>query len=461
MSTENLEALQPGMDPKPTGQNTIALGMDESRTPRIPEELSILPVRGLVVFPGTVLPLNVQRAASLKLLDDTLPRTKVIGLLTQRDETKDDPSPQDLYSVGTAALVLKLVRQSEDNVLVIVQGLRRFSLRKIIATDPFVRAEVDLPESILPPPSKEWEATFRNLRDSAARLFELTPDAPEQARMMILNIENPEQLADFLAPNLNIDFAQKQALLDELDVEKRVRAVQQHISAQLEIAQIQQRLQKDVASQFSDAQRRAYLRSQLKAIQHELGETEGGSEEQAEQLRARLQEANPPEEVMKQAERLRSDSSNISRYENSIRRDTARSSVFSGHPASARPVWVNRSPTRWAASLCGSVLAECVMKQRFAVIAARTSARCRDASFKSCVAAARAILSLCSTRSTKSVRIFAAIRRARCSKCSTRDRTTPLSIVTWMSRLICRRSFSLARQTTSRAYPNLYATGSK
>ena len=179
-------------------------------------------MRGFVVFPGTVIPLNVQRAASLKLLDDTLPRTKVIGLLTQRDETKEEPSPQDLYSVGTAALVLKLVRQSEDNVLVIVQGLRRFSLRKIIATDPFLRAEVDLPQSILPPPSKEWEATFRNLRDSASRLFELTPDAPEQARMMIMNIESPEQLADFLAPNLNIDVAQKEALLEELDVEKRV-----------------------------------------------------------------------------------------------------------------------------------------------------------------------------------------------------------------------------------------------
>src|SRR5258708_32130003 len=101
--------------------------------------------------------------------------------------------------------------------------------------------------------------------------------------MMIMNIEKHEQLADFLAPNLNIDVAQKQALLEELDVEKRVRTVQQHVSAQLEIAQIQQRLQKDVASQFSDAQRRAYLRSQLKAIQHELGETEG-SEEQAQQL---------------------------------------------------------------------------------------------------------------------------------------------------------------------------------
>src|SRR5438105_7263129 len=120
---------------------------------------------------------------------------------------------------------------------------------------------------------------------------------------MILNISSPEQLADFLAPNLNIDVAQRQAILEEPDVEKRIRAVQRHISAQLEIAEIQQRLQKDVASQFSDAQRRAYLRSQIKAIQQELGEAEAGSEEQAQQLRKRLEEAKTPEEVMKQAER--------------------------------------------------------------------------------------------------------------------------------------------------------------
>src|SRR5215510_2128998 len=159
MNTEKRDALQPGMDSKPTSQGTIPLGVDQSRTPQIPEELSILPVRGFVVFPGTVIPLNVERASSLKLLDDTLPRTKVIGLLAQRDETKEDPSPQDMYSVGTAALVLKLIRQAEDNVLVIVQGSRRFSLRKIISTSPFLRAEVDLPNSVSPPESKEWEAT--------------------------------------------------------------------------------------------------------------------------------------------------------------------------------------------------------------------------------------------------------------------------------------------------------------
>src|ERR1051326_5335873 len=188
MSADKITALQPTIESKLPGQGTVAFEVDEGRMPHIPEELSILPVRGFVVFPGTVIPLNVQRAASLKLLDDTLPRTKVIGVLTQRDETKDDPSPQDLYSVGTAALVLKLVRQSEDNVLVIVQGLRRFSLRKIIATDPFLRAEVDLPQSILPSPRKGWEATFGNLPAWAAGLFELTRSAPKQAGSRIRQI---------------------------------------------------------------------------------------------------------------------------------------------------------------------------------------------------------------------------------------------------------------------------------
>jgi len=304
MINEEQIALASELEMKSSTGPTIAADMtDESLVPQIPEELSILPVRGFVVFPGTIVPLNVRRPASIQLLDETLPRTKVIGLLTQRDEAMEDPGPQDLYHVGTAALVLKLIRQADDHVVIIARGLDRFSLRKIVATSPFIRAEVDLLKSISPPESKEWEAEFRNLRDSAARLFELTPEAPEQARLMILNISSPEQLADFLAPNLNIDVAQRQAILEEPDVEKRIRIVQKHISAQLEIAQIQEKLQKDVASQFSDAQRRAYLRSQIKAIQHELGEAETGSEEQMEQLRARLKEANPPPEVMKQAER--------------------------------------------------------------------------------------------------------------------------------------------------------------
>jgi ATP-dependent Lon protease len=303
MSEEPVSALQPGRDAESTLANLTGMGnIAETSTPQIPDVLSILPLRSFVVFPGTILPLTVGRAASIKLLDETLPQTKIIGLLTQRDETKEDPQPQDLYPVGTAAIVLKLLRQSDNHVVVVVQGLRRFALRKIVATQPYLRAEVDLLNSKLPPKTKEWEATFRNLRDSAAKLLELTPDVPEQARAVVLSIEDPEQLADFLAPNLNVETAQKQAILEELDVEKRLATVQTSISAQLEIAQIQQKLQQDVQSQFSEAQRRAYLREQMKAIQRELGE-ETGATDQIERLRKRLEEAKPPEEVLAQADR--------------------------------------------------------------------------------------------------------------------------------------------------------------
>jgi len=304
MSAEVLTALQTGPEADPSkAAGVINAIAEETPMPEIPDVLSILPVRGFVVFPGTVAPLNVRRRASIKLLDETLPQSKIIGLITQRDPDKEEPAPQDLYEIGTAAIVLKLLRQGDDHVIALVQGLRRFALRKITSTDPFIRAEITLLESIKPAPSKEWEAAFRNLRDSAAQLLDLTPDAPDQSSVLVRSIEDPEQLVDFLAPNLNIDVAQKQALLEELDLEKRLRAVQTHISAQLEIAQIQQKLQKDVQSQFSDAQRRAYLREQLKAIQRELGEGDTGTDVQIAQLRTRLEEAKPPADVMAQAER--------------------------------------------------------------------------------------------------------------------------------------------------------------
>src|SRR5438477_11317242 len=161
MSAELLTTLQSGLDADPAKSAGAITGMTEQiRMPDIPGVLSILPVRGFVVFPGTVAPLNVRRPASIKLLDETLPESKIIGLVAQRDETKEDPAPQDLYGVGTAAIVLKLLRQSDDHVIALVQGLRRFAVQKITATDPFLRAEIALLETIQPAPSNEWEAAF-------------------------------------------------------------------------------------------------------------------------------------------------------------------------------------------------------------------------------------------------------------------------------------------------------------
>lgn len=268
------------------------------------ESLPILPVRGLVVFPGAMLPLSVNRPGSLKLLDEALPQSKLIGILTQRDDRTEDPGPPDLFGVGCVASVLKLVRQSDGVVLLVVQATQRFALRKYVLTAPYLRAEVHILASNEPPPeNKQWQAEVKNLRESALQLMRLSPEVPEQLQGIIASIGEPGQLADFLAPHLNIDLPQKQALLEELDVVRRVHAVQTHVAAQLEIAQIQQKVQEDVASRFTDLQRRAYLREQLKAIQRELGEEEPGTAAQGRQLRVRLEEARPPTGVMAQAER--------------------------------------------------------------------------------------------------------------------------------------------------------------
>jgi ATP-dependent Lon protease len=285
----------------PGGLPPLSGAVEKDDQPVIPEVLPILPIRDMVVFPGTVVPLTIRRESSLKLLDTSLPESKIIGLVTQRDAAKDDPAPEDLHGVGTAVNVLKFMRQPDETILIIVQALQRIAIARFILTRPFLKAEVRVLESSAPPESKEWEAEIKNLRENAMKIIELSPDIPDQARAILLNITDGGQLADFLATNLNVDVAQKQALLEELDVAKRVKAVQTHIAAQLEIAQIQQKLQKDLASQFSEAQRRAYLREQMKAIQRELGEGETGTE--AAQLRTRLEAAHPPAEVMAQAER--------------------------------------------------------------------------------------------------------------------------------------------------------------
>ena len=277
---------------------------NDPEEPQVPKELSVLPVRGMVVFPGTVVPLSVRRASSLKMLDETLPKTKIIALLAQKNEQDQAPTLEQMYTVGVAGNVLKLIRQADDVVVILVQAIRRIRATSFVRAEPYFRCEAEVLKSFSPDANDQpWQARVKNLRDTAVQLLDLTPDAPDQARLMLMNISEPGQLADFLASNLNVDVHEKQQLLEELDVAKRVSAVQQRLSAQLEIARLQQKLQQDVASQISDSQKRIYLREQIKAIQKELGEGEGGSEEQITELRKRLTEAKPPENVVAQVEK--------------------------------------------------------------------------------------------------------------------------------------------------------------
>jgi ATP-dependent Lon protease len=268
----------------------------------IPEELPVLPTRGTVTFPGTIMPLGVGRPGSRKLLDECLPKSKIIALVTQREEEEEEPTPESLYKVGTAAMVLKLIRQPDETVSIIVHGLSRIRIKSFTQTQPYFKAQVARVVEY-PGSGKNFTAGVGQLRDQARELIELSPHASEQALTVLMNIEDPGNLADFLAANLNLEVAQKQDLLEEFDVAKRVRAVHQYVSKQLEIVKLQQKIQHDVQSSITEGQRKYFLREQLKAIQKELGEEAEGGAQVLKDLAKRLEDAKPPEKVLAEAKR--------------------------------------------------------------------------------------------------------------------------------------------------------------
>lgn len=280
-------------------QQTVSNSSNENEL----RDVAILPVRGIVIFPGMVVPLTIGRASALKLIDSELPENKHIGLFTQKDEANERPGPADLYTVGVMAQVLKLIRQPDGSAVLIIQAQHRIRAEKFLQVEPYLRATVSPVPTIRTPDDKALAAAFNNLKEAATKLLDLSPEIPDQARAVLANVDQPEALADLLAGNLGIEIARKQAVLEEADLMQRIRLVQESLQRQLEIAELQQKLRQDVEGQFSDSQRRAYLREQLRAIQRELGEEEPGDEEQVDQLRTKLKESGAPPAVLEVAEK--------------------------------------------------------------------------------------------------------------------------------------------------------------
>jgi ATP-dependent Lon protease len=301
------KAAENNADPGPATESTRSThsgSAPDSDANEANETLAILPVRGIILFPGMVVPLTIGRPSAIKLVDSELPENKQLGLVTQQDEQLDKPEPSDLFSIGVSAQVLKLIRQPDGVIILIVQVLRRIRLVSFVQTEPYLRAIVQTVKTVFPEgDDNEMQASFNNLRRGALRLLELSPEIPDQARAALIGVEQPEQLTDLLAGNLGIDLATKQRILEETDLLRRMRMAQEALQRQLEIAELQQKLRKDVEGQFSDTQRRAYLREQLRAIQRELGEEDADGEEQADQLRKKLQDAGATESVITAADK--------------------------------------------------------------------------------------------------------------------------------------------------------------
>jgi len=266
---------------------------------KLPEIIGILPIRNAAVYPGTIMPLAVGRKRSKALLADTEPNESIIGLLTQRNPDTDRPDFNNLYSIGTAASVLKITKLPQGSIHVVVHGITRFKVIEQVATKPYLKARIK-PLSTKVRTTKKVQALIVNVRRAANRVIALSPNVPEEASVLLENIENPSALADFLAANLSIDIEKKQQLLEELDAAKRLEQISVVLAHQLEVLELSHKIQGRVRESIDKNQREYFLQEQLKAIQTELGQKDLRTEE-LKQLAQNIAKAGMPKKVEAEA----------------------------------------------------------------------------------------------------------------------------------------------------------------
>jgi ATP-dependent Lon protease len=268
----------------------------------LPSSLPVLPLKETVVFPETMTPLAIGQERSIVLIDDVIGGDRLLALVTVRADQEDEletPGWDDLYGVGTAAVVHKMIRVPDGTLRVLVQGLRRISLERRVSDDPYLVGEfVELPDVLHE--SKEIEALTRNVQGLFARIIGLVPYLPQELQLAAANVDDPSALCHLVASTLRLKTEEKQKLLELVDVGERLREVSLILNRELEVFELGTKIQSQVQSELEKGQREFYLRQQLKAIQEELGESDPEQAEMAE-LRKRLEELDLPEEVAKAA----------------------------------------------------------------------------------------------------------------------------------------------------------------
>ncbi len=268
----------------------------------IPAVLPILPLRNSVFFPGGVLPLAVGRAKTIALIKDAVRDEQVIGVVTQRKAEEEDPGAADLYTVGTVARVVKLLKMGEDNYSLVVQGLARFKVLELVQESPYLKARVDPVEDKTDVEDVEVEALAINLKKLAREVIELMPELPAAATELVESITHPGHLADLIAANVDVPIEEKQQVLETVDLKARMKLVLELLNRKREILKLSNKIDSAVKGEMSKTQREYYLRQQLKAIKEELGEI-GEEEEELDELQERLKKAGLPPDVEKVAQK--------------------------------------------------------------------------------------------------------------------------------------------------------------
>jgi ATP-dependent Lon protease len=269
--------------------------------PEVPQVLPVLPLKETVVFPESMSPLAIGQERSVKLVEDVVSGDRLVALVTVRNPEADPPGWDDLFEIGTAALVQKMIRVPDGTLRILVQGLRRISLARRVDDEPYLVAEVEEVPDVVEE-SRELEALTRNVQGLFARIIGLVPYLPEELQLAAANVDDPSALSYLVVSTIRIKTEEKQRLLEIADVTQRLRELSAILNRELEVFELGTKIQSQVQSEMEKGQREFFLRQQLKAIQEELGESDPEQTEVAE-LRRRLDEIELPEDARKAAER--------------------------------------------------------------------------------------------------------------------------------------------------------------
>jgi len=249
-------------------------------TEDVPEVLPILPLRNTVLFPGVVIPITVGRDKSIKLIREFYKGNRIIGVLAQKDANVEDPEFDDLNKVGTVAYIIKILQMPDGSNTAIIQGKRRFAIRELIQSEPYILASVSAFEAPvnIPADNGEFSALLASLKDLAIQIITKSPNIPSEAAFAIKNIESPSFLVHFISSNLNVDLTEKQKLLEIADLTECANRVLTLLTKELQVADLKQQIQDKVKTDLDKQQRDFLLNQQLKTIQEELGGSPNGQE---------------------------------------------------------------------------------------------------------------------------------------------------------------------------------------
>lgn len=269
----------------------------------IPDNLPVLPVRDIVVFPYMILPLFVGREISIKAIEDSLSSNRMVLLLTQKDLNIENPAPEDLFSIGTLALVMRMLKLPDGRVKILVQGLTKARALNYSQIEPFFKASIEkMEDKKLDKLTIEDEAQIRNVKGQLEKVVSLGRSILPDIMGVVENIEDPGKLADLIASNIGLKTEQSQEMLEITDPILRLKRVSEILAREVELLTVQQKIQSEARGEIDKTQREYFLREQLKAIKKELGDIDERAEE-IKEFRIKIEEAKMPEKVMKEAEK--------------------------------------------------------------------------------------------------------------------------------------------------------------